>query len=86
MHLAAEAFGRDLSAALANKFSSVKLIVFGPFEAGVYKVAGRYRMRYVIKCRNNPETRSLISYLYSEFLAKNTDDVSIFVDMDPQNL
>lgn len=86
VHLAAEAFGRDLSAALANKFSSVKLIVFGPFEAGVYKVAGRYRMRYVIKCRNNPETRSLISYLYSEFLAKNTDDVSIFVDMDPQNL
>lgn len=86
VHLAAEAFGRDLSAALSKDFSDVKLIVFGPFEAGIYKIAGRYRMRYVIKCRNNPETRSLISHLYSEFLSKNTDDVSISVDMDPQNL
>ncbi len=86
VHLAAEAFGRELSNALATDFADVKLIVFGPFEAGIYKIAGRYRVRYVIKCRNNPRTRQLIAHIYSEFLENNTGDVSISVDMDPQNL
>lgn len=86
VHLAANAFGRDLEAALSKDFSDVKLIIFGPFEAGIYKMAGKFRLRYVIKCRNNPRTRELLSHLYSGFLDKNADDVSVSVDMDPQNL
>ncbi len=86
VHLAAKAFGRDLADACTKEFSDVKLITFGPFEAGIYKMAGKYRIRYVIKCRNNPRTRQLLSHLYTEFLEKNNDDVSISIDMDPQNL
>ena len=86
VHLAVNAFGRDLQNALANEFSDVKLIVFGPFEAGIYKIAGRYRMRYVLKCKNNPATRRLIAQLYSGFLEKSSGSVSISVDMDPQSM
>ena len=86
VHLAANAFGRDLENALAKDFQDIKLIVFGPFEAGIYKIAGRYRMRYVLKCKNNPSTRKLISHLYSGFLEKSSGNVSISVDMDPQSL
>ncbi len=84
--LAAVAFGRELYNAIEKEFSDVQLLIFGPFAAGIYKIAGKYRMRFVIKCRNNPRTRELLSRLYSDFLDKNTDDVSISVDMDPQNL
>lgn len=86
VHLAVRAFGKDLSSALSGEFSDVKLIVFGPFEAGIYKLAGRYRMRYVVKCKNNPRTRQLIASLYSGFLEKSSESVSISVDMNPQSL
>ena len=86
VHLAVKAFGRDLSAALEKDFCDVKLIVFGPFEAGVYKVAGRYRMRYVLKCKNNPRTRQLLASLYSGFLERSSDNISISIDIDPQNI
>lgn len=84
--LAVKAFGTSLDKALREKYPDVKMIVFGPFEAGVYKVAGRYRMRYVLKCRNNTRTRELLSELYSDFLSKTAGDVSMSVDMNPQNL
>ncbi len=86
VHLAVKAFGRSLDEVLRSKYPDVKMIVFGPFEAGIYKVAGRYRMRYVLKCRNNARTRELLSELYSDFLTKTTTDVSMSVDMNPQNL
>lgn len=86
VHLAVQAFGRSLSNALSTSFHDVKTIVFGPFEAGIYKLQGRYRMRYVIKCRNNSRTRELLSTLYGEFLEKTAGDVSISVDMNPQNI
>jgi len=85
VQLAVSAFGRELDEAIGKEFSDVKLIVFGPFEAGIYKIAGKYRMRYIIKCRNNPRTRQLFSHLYSHFPESN-GNVSMSIDMDPQNL
>jgi len=86
VHHAVTAFGTELQNALSGDYSDVKLLVFGPFEAGVYKVAGKYRMRYVLKCRNNPRTRQLIASLYSKFLEGSPDTISVSVDMDPQNI
>ncbi len=42
-------------------FSDVKTVVFGPFEAPIYKVDGRCRMRLVIKCRLNKRSRELFA-------------------------
>lgn len=86
VRLAVKAFGTSLDKALRERYPDVKMIVFGPFEAGIYKVAGRYRMRYVLKCRNNTRTRELLSELYADFLSKTVGDVSMSVDMNPQNL
>ncbi len=86
VHLAVQAFGRALNDALSGRYCDVKAIVFGPFEAGIYKLQGRYRMRYVIKCRSNARTRAMLSELYAEFLEKTAGDVSISVDMNPQNV
>ena len=32
-----------------KEYSDVKFILYGPFQNEVYKIAGRYRMRYLIK-------------------------------------
>ncbi len=86
VHLAVNVFGKALDEALRQRFTDIKMIVYGPFEAGIYKVAGRYRMRYVLKCRNNTRTRQLLRELYTEFLSKTSNDVSMSVDMNPLNL
>ncbi len=86
VHLAVNAFGKALDEALRGEYKDIKMIVFGPFEAGIYKVAGKYRMRYVLKCKNNTRTRELLSKLYSDFLAGTSDSVGISIDMNPQSL
>ena len=60
-------------------------IVFGPFEASVYKVNEKYRMRTVLKCRLNRETRAMMSSLLSDF-TKNARDVAVSVDLNPLSI
>lgn len=86
VHLAVNAFGKALDEALRGEYKDIKMIVFGPFEAGIYKVAGKYRMRYVLKCKNNTRTRELLSKLYSDFLDGTFGSVGISIDMNPQSL
>jgi primosomal protein N' len=50
-------------------------------EAQVYKLNEQYRMRLVIKCRWNPETRALFRILLREGWEKQHTSVSI--DINP---
>ena len=49
-----------------EEYSHLPISVFGPFEAQVYKLNEKYRMRLVVKCRLTRETRALFSSLLSE--------------------
>ncbi len=69
----------------ANEYSDVPLITYGPFEAPVYKVENRFRMRMVIKCSNNKRTRAMLSELLTLFSA-GTNTVTLSVDINPTNL
>ncbi len=42
-----------------GRYEDVALQVFGPFEAPVYRVENRYRMRLVVKCRLNKRSRAM---------------------------
>ena len=82
---AANAFGKQLDLCAKGEYKGTRLIVFGPFEASVYKVNGKYRIRYIIKCRFDKTTRELFKKLYSEF--SNADDrVSLSADVNPSSL
>jgi len=63
------------------------VILFGPFEAPVYRAEGRYRMRIVVKCRLNRDSRALFSRVLdtSEGGEKN-DGVLLSVDFNPSTL
>ena len=62
-----------------------KFALYGPLEAGAYRVAGQYRLRLLVKCRLSPDMRRL----YGEFLMKFSEaypDAAITVDFNPTDL
>lgn len=67
-------------------FSDVALVSFGPFEAPVYRVEGKYRMRMVIKCRLNKRTRELFRAVLSTFARRPQGKLTLSIDFNPSNL
>ncbi len=76
---------RNLSDSIVGKlkgeYGKQPFIVFGPFEAQVYKVNEKYRMRMVVKCKLNSLSRSLFRELLLEFATKQ--GVTLAVDLNP---
>ena len=79
-------FAKELRALINGEFSDVKLSVFGPFEAPIYKVNDIYHMRFVIKCRSNKRTRELFAKLLLDFQRKTSKKVSFSIDINPASL
>ena len=52
---------------LKTEFGDVPVVLYGPFDAPVYRVQNLCRMRFVLKCRLNRRTRDFISGLVCEF-------------------
>lgn len=76
----------ELKIGLENDFKDVKLIVFGPFEAPIYKVNDTYRMRFVIKCKSNKRTRALFRCCINKTMQKLGKKVSIGIDINPNSI
>ena len=66
---------------LSGKYGKYPFVVFGPFEAQVYKLNDKYRMKMVVKCKLNSETRMLFHELLCEFCSVR--DVTLAVDQNP---
>ena len=69
---------------LGGDYSDLPMTVFGPFEAQVYKVNERYRLRMVVKCRLNARVRCFFKDLLSEYSQKR--DISLSVDLNPLSI
>ena len=78
-HLSDSLIGR-----LQGEMSKLPFIVFGPFEAQVYKINEKYRMRMVVKCRLNKQSRQLFHELLCEF--STSKKVTLAVDMNPMTV
>ncbi len=77
--------GKGLDELAKNRFSDVKFILYGPFRNEVYKIAGKYRMRYLIKCANTPKMRQMLSELIKKYMT-GLKNVNISADVNPSNL
>ena len=66
---------------LKGDVGKLPFVVFGPFEAGIYKLNEKYRMRMVIKCRLNRVTRALFHDILCEFSA--VKGVTLAIDLNP---
>jgi primosomal protein N' (replication factor Y) len=69
-----------------EKYPELPIDSFGPFEAPVYRVENRYRMRMVIKCRLNKRSRALFSELLSGFSRVSIRNLTLSIDFNPSNL
>lgn len=72
---------------LATKdYPHLPFVVFGPFEAPVYKVDEKYRMRLVIKCKLNAQCRELFSRILIKYGIEVKSKTSLSIDFNPTNL
>ncbi len=71
---------------LDGEYSDVQAVVFGPFEAPVYKVQNTCRMRLVIKCKLNRRARHFIGHLLFEFGKVGARNLTINADLNPSSL
>ena len=69
---------------LKGDVGKLPFVVFGPFEAQVYKVNEKYRMRMVIKCKLNRQSRALFHDLLVEF--SSARKVTLSIDMNPMTV
>ncbi len=78
---AATELSQTIISKLKNEYSDLPVTVFGPFEAQVYKINEKYRMRMVVKCRLNRESRRLFHELLCIFAQKK--NVTLAIDLNP---
>jgi len=83
--LTAAKLSAEIKKLLDDFYSDVPLEVFGPFEAPVYKVEEKYRMRMVIKCKLNKRSRKLFDELMQKF-GKEGNRTAVTVDFNPTGL
>ena len=69
---------------LQGEIGKLPFVVFGPFEAQTYKINDKFRMRMVIKCKLNKQTRALFHQLLCEFATHRK--VTLAVDMNPMTV
>ncbi len=68
---------------VAGDFSDIKLIILGPAPASIQKVNNKYRYRVIIKTKNSPRFREMITRATGIKLKKDT---YIGVDINPENI
>ena len=71
---------------LKGEFKGNPMICYGPFEAPVYKLDGKYRMRMVIKCKLNKDSREMFSQIYKFFGKRKKNEPQLSVDFNPSSL
>lgn len=89
-----ERLSREFSATLAaelsrlrkEKYGDVPCVVYGPFEAPLYKLKNKYRMRLLIKHKNNARSRALFSELLKTAEKTAAGKISVSVDINPSTV
>ena len=81
-----------------TEFTDVPIVLYGPFEAPIYKVQNMCRMRFIMKCRLNNRTREFLSELMTEFgksqseytkpnvTAHTNRRITVSVDLNPSTV
>ncbi|MBQ7384658.1 MAG: primosomal protein N' [Clostridia bacterium] len=69
-----------------GEYSDTPMLFFGPFEAPVYKVENRYRMRIIAKCKLNRRSRLFFADILTRFSRSGSKKLSLSIDFNPSNL
>ena len=78
----------ELNRLVTSAYTDVPVVIFGPFEAPVYRVDNVYRMRMIVKCRLNKRARALFSELLVSFATDGHGNrrPTLSVDFNPSGI
>lgn len=72
-----------LARALTDAVPQLPCVLLGVSEAGVYRLNGRFRLRIILKCKNNRRFRSLLRSVIAQAAGDRLfSKTSIYVDMN----
>ncbi len=84
---AANKFYSDLKALHKREYSDLELILLNPITPRISKMAGKYRYRVIVKCKNTKRFRAFVSTLLKDFSnEKQYKNVSAYADINPENM
>ncbi|MBR5452528.1 MAG: primosomal protein N', partial [Clostridia bacterium] len=75
-----------INAMAAEEYSDTPIVAFGPFEAPIYKLDGRYRMRMVFKCKLNARSRELFSRVLRQLSREISSKITLSIDTNPSGI
>ncbi len=76
---------KKIAAIAKERYGSLPMELYGPFEAQTYKVSGKYRMRCVMKCRLSRDIRALLGELLMLY-GDRKSRVLLSVDINPTSV
>ena len=77
---------REMKDLPKESYAEVQTVAFGPFEAPVYRVDNRYRMRIVVKCRLSRQSYLFFADLLTRFGNKAGQRIQMNIDFNPSSL
>lgn len=86
VHATASKFFLKITEKIRKEYKDEKVIILGPMPARVSKVSNKYRYRLIIKCKNSKNFRKMISEVLTEILAEVSNQVSVYIDINPENI
>ncbi len=88
LHAAGHALAERIKLYCINEYRDVPLLLYGPFEAPVYRVDNVYRTRMMIKCRLNRRSRALFAEVLRTFSGKThgRQKCTLSIDLNPSHL
>lgn len=84
---AAREFTKVLCDIMKSDYGDLPIRILGPSPASVYRVNNKFRNKIILKFRNSRRFRQMLSQIIVDF-AKNRkySDVSVYADVDPDNI
>lgn len=82
----AKRFGTIIDEIHKKSNSNIRIIKFGPFKDGIYKIGGRFRQRIILKYADNLATREFFSKIYKKALSAMPSEIKIEIDTNPMSL
>ncbi len=79
----AEKLAKDLRQTSVNDFPDVPLMIFGPFDAPVYKIGGKFRKQIIIKHKNTARSRELFSRIAVKYGKEARGKLNLSIDINP---
>jgi primosomal protein N' (replication factor Y) len=70
---------------IQTRYPDLPIKILGPAPAQIAKVGGKYRVRMIIKCKNNKQFRGMLSAALIQFgQQKGLGGVTAYADMNPE--